>query len=177
MKDKIVNSNSSNNNNNLKLKSMKRVEKVVSYFVEKGYKVDNIRDDIRIFRDVKWSDYYELEGYSDICCVDVDYNYMNRKKYDVIVVDSKKVYGNNNMDLLFKYSLLDYIGDDKKVLLSEFMNKFNNKSLFGLLYNFRGGRWSANSFSDRFENWCRRSGMLVKEIINDDSYKRRWLVK
>ena len=132
---------------------------------------------IVIFENVVWKDYYELEGYSDICCVEVDYDYMNRKKYDVIVVSNKKVYGNNNMDKLFKYSLLDFIGDDKRVLLSEFENKFNNKSLFGLLYNFRGGRWSVNSFSDRFENWCRRSGMLVKEIINDSSYKRRWLVK
>ena len=155
---------------------MKRFEKVISYFVELGYVVKNINDDIVIFENVVWKDYYELEGYSDICCVDIDYDYMNRKKYDVIVVSSKNVYGNNSMDKLFKYNLLDFIGDDKKVLLSEFMNKFNNKSLFGLLYNFRGGRWSVNSFSDRFENWCRRSGMLVKEIINDDSYKRRWLV-
>ena len=82
-----------------------------------------------------------------------------------------------NMDKLFKDELLKYIGNEKKVLLSEFSNKFNNKSVFGLLYNFRGGRWSVNDYSDRFENWCRRSGMLVKEIINDSSYKRRWLVK
>lgn len=154
---------------------MKRFKNVLNYFVEKGYKIDNVRDDIVIFRDVKWNDYYELEGYSDICCVDVDYNYMNRKKYDVIVVKNKKVYGNYNMDLLFKYMLKDYIGDDKKVLLSEYMNRFDNKSLFGLLYNFRGGRWSVNSFNDRFENWCRRSGMLVKEKIN--VYNRLWLVK
>jgi len=156
---------------------MKRFKKVVSYFESKGYEVNNVRDNIIRFKDVKWSDYYELEGYSDICCVEVDYNYMNRKKYDVIVVESKKVYGNDNMDLLFKYMLKDYIGDDKRVLLSEYENKFNNKSLFGLLYNFRSGRWSVNDYSDRFENWCRRSGMLVKEIINDNSYKRRWLVK
>ena len=162
-------------NNNLKLKSMKRFEKVKSYFVEKGYKVDNVRDDIIIFKDVKWSDYYELEGYSDICCVEVDYNYMNRKKYDVIVVKNKKVYGNNNMDILFKEDLKKYIGDDKKVLLSEYMNKFDNRNLFGLLYNFRSGRWSVNMFNDRFENWCRRSGMLIKEKININN--RLWLVK
>ena len=156
---------------------MKRFKKVISYFVELGYVVKNINDDIVIFENVKWDDYYNLEGYSDICCVEIDYDYMNRKKYDVIVVSSKKVYGNNNMDILFKDVLKKYIGDNKRVLLSEFENKFNNKSLFGLLYNFRGGRWSVNSFSDRFENWCRRSGMLVKEIINNDSYKRRWLVK
>lgn len=154
-----------------------RFEKVKSYFVEKGYNVKNINDDIVIFENVVWKDYYELEGYSDICCVEVDYDYMNRKKYDVIVVSSKKVYGNKEMDKLFKYSLLDFIGEDKKVLLSEFMNKFNNKSRFGLLYNFRSGRWNVNDYSDRFEMWCRRSGMLVKEIINDNSYKRRWLVK
>ena len=167
-------------NNNINLKSMKdfkRFEEVKSYFVKKGYKVDNVRDDVVIFENVVWKDYYELEGYSDICCVDIDYDYMNRSVYNVIVVKDKKVYGNNNMDLLFKYMLKDYIGDDKRVLLSEYMNKFNNKSLFGLLYNFRGGRWSVNDFSDRFENWCRRSGMLVKEIINDNRYKRRWLVK
>jgi len=81
------------------------------------------------------------------------------------------------MDVLFKNVLNDYIGDEKKVLLEEFRRNFENDSLFGLLYNFRGGRWSVNDYSDRFENWCRRSGMLVKEIINDSSYKRRWLVK
>ena len=100
---------------------------------------------------------------------------MRRKKYDVIVVSSKKVYGNNNMDILFKDILKKYIGDDKKVLLSEFMNKFNNNSLFGLLYNFRSGRWNVNDYNDRFENWCRRSGMLIKEKIN--VYNRLWLVK
>ena len=154
---------------------MKRFKKVISYFVELGYVVKNINDDIVIFENVKWDDYYKLEGYSDICCVDIDYDYMRRKKYDVIVVSSKKVYGNNNMDKLFKYNLLDFIGDDKRVLLSEFENKFNNKSLFGLLYNFRGGRWNVNDYNDRFENWCRRSGMLIKEKIN--VYNRLWLVK
>ena len=81
---------------------MKRFEKVLNYFVKKGYVVKNINDEIVMFNDVEWNDYYELEGYNDICCVEVDYNYMNRKKYDVIVVKNKKVYGNNNMDILFK---------------------------------------------------------------------------
>ena len=31
--------------------------------------------------------------------------------------DQRKVYGNNNMDILFKDILKKYIGDDKKVLL------------------------------------------------------------
>jgi len=142
-------------------------------------RVVNVNDDVVIFEDVKWSDYYdnELLRESELVDVIVEYDYMNRKVYDIILVSSKKVYGNNNMDKLFKEELLKYIGDDKRVLLSEFMNKFNNRSVFGLLYNFRGGRWSVNDYSDRFENWCRRSGMLVKEIINDSSYKRRWLVK
>ena len=69
---------------------MKRFKEVVSYFESKGYEFNNVRDNIVRFKDVKWSDYYELEGYRDICCVEVDYNYMNRKKYDVIVVESKK---------------------------------------------------------------------------------------
>lgn len=141
--------------------------------------VVKVNDDVFIFEDVKWSDYYdnELLRNSDCVSVNIEYDYMNRKVYDIILVKDKKVYGNKNMDKLFKEEVLKYIGNEKKVLLSEFMNKFNNRSEFGLLYNFRGGRWSVNSYSDRFENWCRRSGMLVKEIINDSSYKRRWLVK
>lgn len=139
--------------------------------------VVRVNDDVFIFEDVKWSDYYNNELLSNNECVNVvyDYDYMNRRVYDIILVKDKKVYGNNNMDKLFKEELLKYIGDEKKVLLSEFMNKFNNRSVFGLLYNFRGGRWSVNSFNDRFENWCRRSGMLVKEKIN--VYNRLWLVK
>ena len=165
-----------NNNKSLKsMKDLKRFKEVKSYFVEKGYVVNKINDDIVFFNDVEWKDYYELEGYRDICCVDVDYDYMNRKVYDVIVVKDKKVYGNNNMDVLFKNVLNDYIGDEKKVLLEEFRRNFENDSLFGLLYNFRGGRWSVNDYSDRFENWCRRSGMLIKEKIN--VYNRLWLVK
>ena len=160
---------------------MKSFKKLFSYFVSKNYLFEEIGNDIVVFKKVNWSDYYEksleLKEYRDIMCVEVDYDYMNRKVYDVILVRNKKVYGNNNMDKLFKDELLKYIGNEKKVLLSEFSNKFNNKSVFGLLYNFRGGRWSINDYSDRFENWCRRSGMLVKEIINDSSYKRRWLVK
>tara|TARA_B100000902_G_scaffold340554_1_gene343434 strand:- start:173 stop:643 length:471 start_codon:yes stop_codon:yes gene_type:complete len=140
-------------------------------------RVVNVNDDVVIFEDVKWSDYYDNDDLrcSKLVDVIVEYDYMNRKVYDIILVKSKKVYGNNNMDKLFKEELLKYIGDDKKVLLSEFMNKFNNRSVFGLLYNFRGGRWSVNSFNDRFENWCRRSGLLVKEKIN--VYNRLWLVK
>ena len=156
---------------------MKRFEKVFSYFVEKGYEVDNVRDDIVVFKNVKWEDYNELEDDNELLSVEYDYDYMRRRVYNIILVRIKKEYGNNNMDKLLKEELLKYIGDDKRVLLSEYENKFNNKSLFGLLYNFRSGRWSVNSYSDRFENWCRRSGMLVKEVINDSSYKRRWLVK
>ena len=160
---------------------MKNFKNLFNYFVSKNYLFEEIGNDIIVFKNVVWKDYYEksneLKEYDELMCVDVDYDYMRRKVYDVILVRNKKVYGNNNMDKLFKNELLKYIGNEKKVLLSEFEKKFNNKGVFGLLYNFRGGRWNVNSYSDRFENWCRRSGMLVKEIINDDSYKRRWLVK
>ena len=158
---------------------MKNFKKVFVVLEDVCKNVVRVNDDVFIFEDVKWSDYYDNELLRNNDCVDVivEYDYMNRKVYDIILVKNKKVYGNNNMDKLFKEELLKYIGDDKKVLLSEFMNKFNNRSEFGLLYNFRGGRWNVNDYSDRFENWCRRSGMLVKEIINDSSYKRRWLVK
>ena len=156
---------------------MKSFKNLFEYFVSKNYLFEEIGNDVVVFFNVEWKDYYELDDRSGLLSVEYDYDYMNRRVYNVILVRNKKVYGNNNMDKLFKEELLKYIGDEKKVLLSEYYNKFNNKSVFGLLYNFRGGRWSVNSFSDRFENWCRRSGMLVKEIINDDSYKRRWLVK
>ena len=156
---------------------MKNFKDVLNYFSEKNYLFDEIGNDVVVFKDVEWKDYYDLSDYKiirELVSIDVDYNYMKRKKYDVIVVRDKKLYGNNNMDILFKKELKDYIGDDKKVLLSEFMNKFNNRSLFGLLYNFRSGRWSVNDYNDRFENWCRRSGMLIKEKIN--VYNRLWLV-
>lgn len=156
---------------------MRNFKKLFSELENVCKNVVRVNDDVFIFEDVKWSDYYDNELLRNSDCVDVivEYDYMNRKVYDIILVKSKKVYGNNNMDKLFKEELLKYIGDEKKVLLSEFMNKFNNRSEFGLLYNFRGGRWSVNSFNDRFENWCRRSGMLVKEKIN--VYNRLWLVK
>ena len=157
---------------------MKSFKNLFEYFVSKNYLFEEIGNDVVVFKNVEWKDYYEIsDNNRDIMSVEYDYDYMNRRVYNIILVRNKKVYGNNNMDKLFKEELLKYIGNEKKVLLSEYQNKFNNKSVFGLLYNFRGGRWSVNSFSDRFENWCRRSGMLVKEIINDDSYKRRWLVK
>ena len=157
---------------------MKNFKDVLNYFGKKNYLFDEIGNDVVVFKDVEWKDYYDLVDYKivrELVSIDVDYNYMKRKKYDVIVVRDKKLYGNNNMDILFKDELKKYIGDDKKVLLSEFMNKFNNNSLFGLLYNFRSGRWSVNDYNDRFENWCRRSGMLIKEKIN--IYNRLWLVK
>jgi hypothetical protein len=40
---------------------MKRFEKVLNYFVEKGYKFDNVRDDVMKFKDVEWNDYYEFK--------------------------------------------------------------------------------------------------------------------
>ena len=157
---------------------MKNFKKLFNYFVSKNYLFEEIGNDIIVFKNVVWKDYYEKsneEDYRDIMCVDIDMDYMNRKKYDVILVRDKKLYGNNNMDKLFKNELLDYMKDNKRVLLSEFYNKFNNKGVFGLLYNFRSGRWNVNDYNDRFENWCRRSGMLIKEKIN--VYNRLWLVK
>ena len=157
---------------------MKNFKDVLNYFGKKNYLFEEIGNDVVVYKDVEWKDYYDLVDYKivrELVSIDVDYNYMKRKKYDVIVVRNKKIYGNNNMDVLFKGMLKKYIGDDKKVLLSEYMNKFNNKSLFGLLYNFRSGRWNVNDYNDRFENWCRRSGMLIKEKININN--RLWLVK
>lgn len=155
---------------------MRNFVELFNYFVSKNYLFEEIGNDIVVFKNVVWKDYYEID--SELVSVEYDYDYMNRRVYNIILVRNKKVYGLNNMDKLFKNELLKFIGDEKKVLLSEFYNKFNNKSVFGLLYNFRGGRWSVNDFSDRFENWCRRSGLLRKRKINkNSSYNRRWIVK
>ena len=123
---------------NLKSKSnMKSFKNLFNYFSGKNYLFDEIGDDIVVFKNVVWKDYYEIsDNNSEIMSVEYDYDYMNRRVYNIILVRNKKVYGNNNMDKLFKEELLKYIGDEKKVLLSEFYNKFNNKSVFGLLYNF-----------------------------------------
>ena len=80
------------------------------------------------------------------------------------------------MDKLFRNEIDLYMkkNNSNKILFSEFMNNFDNNSLFSLLYNFRGS-WRVNSYNDRFENWVRRSKLLVKEKIN--VYNRLWIVK
>ena len=98
---------------------MKNFKDVLNYFGKKNYLFDEIGNDVVVFKDVEWKDYYDLVDYKvvrELVSIDVDYNYMKRKKYDVIVVRDKKLYGNNNMDILFKKELKKYIGDDKKVL-------------------------------------------------------------
>ena len=159
---------------NLNKKVFNRLEEVcVSYKF--------LNDNVCYFYGVSWKDYYgNFDDVNDIVSIDYDSKYMNRKGYNIIMVSDKKLYGNKNMDNLFRNELFNILDSEgyNEMLVSDIENNyFDNKSLFGLLYNFRSSRWSVNSYSDRFENWCRRSGMLVKEIINDDSYKRRWLVK
>ena len=70
-----------NNKKRKSMKSLKRFEEVKSYFVKKDYVVNKINDDMIFFNNVEWKDYNELEGYGDICCVDIDYDYMNRTFY------------------------------------------------------------------------------------------------
>ena len=160
---------------NLNVKVFKRLEKVCESF-------KFLNDDVCIFYGIKWKDYYDkFEDCNDIVSIDWDSKYMRRDSYNVIMVSSKDIYGNKNMDKLFRnelFEILDY-NDKNEMLVSDIENNyFNNDNLFGKLYNFRGGRWSVNDFSDRFENWCRRSGLLRKRKINkNSSYNRRWIVK
>ena len=84
---------------------MKNFKDVFDYFVGKSYLFEEIGNDVIVFKDVKWNDYYDLSDEKivrELVSIDVDYNYMNKKKYDVVVVRDKKIYGNNNMDVLFK---------------------------------------------------------------------------
>ena len=160
---------------NLNVKVFKRLENVCESF-------KFLNDDVCIFYGIKWKDYYDkFEDCNDIVSIDWDSKYMRRDSYNVIMVSSKDIYGNKNMDKLFRnelFEILDY-NDKNEMLVSDIENNyFNNDNLFGKLYNFRGGRWSVNDFSDRFENWCRRSGLLRKRKINkNSSYNRRWIVK
>jgi len=160
---------------NLDKKVFNRLEEVcVSYKF--------LNDDVCYFYGVSWKDYYNnFEDCSDIVSIDYDSKYMNRKGYNIIMISDKKLYGNKNMDNLFRnelFNILDSEGFDEMLVSDIENNYFDNKSLFGLLYNFRSSRWSVNSYSDRFEMWCRRSGLLKKrDISKESSYKRRWIVK
>ena len=161
---------------NLNKSVFSRLEKV-----SESYKFYN--DDVCLFYGIKWDDYYDkFDDVDDIVSIDYDSKYMRRKSYNVIMVSSKKLYGFKNMDKLFRnelFEILDY-NDKNEMLVSDIENNYYDKnSLFGKLYNFRSGRWNVNSYSDRFENWCKRSGLMEKRPINDSSsgYKRRWIVK
>ena len=160
---------------NLNEKVFSRLEKVCI-----SYKFLN--DDVCYFYGVSWEDYYDkFDDVRDIVSIDYDSKYMNRKGYNIIMVSSKDIYGNKNMDKLFRnelFEILDY-NDKDEMLVSDIENNyFDNNNLFGKLYNFRSSRWSVNSYSDRFEMWCRRSGLLRKRNISkNSSYKRRWIIK
>ena len=149
------------------------LEKVSNYFEEIG-------NDIIILKEIKYDDYnvFEKVGDEELCriCLNKFDSNEGVSYYDVILVRDKKLYGNNNMDKLFKDEIDLYMkkNNSNKILFSEFMNKFNNNSLFSLLYKFRSS-WRVNSYNDRFENWVRRSGLLVKEKININN--RLWIVK
>ena len=149
------------------------LEKVSNYFEEIG-------NDIIIFKEIKYDEYNVFdELWNEKLCI-ISLNRFDSKKgvsyYDVILVRDKKLYGNNNMDKLFRDEIDLYMkkNNSNKILFSEFMNKFNNNSLFSLLYKFRSS-WNVNDYNDRFENWVRRSGLLVKEKININN--RLWIVK
>jgi len=149
------------------------LEKVSNYFEEIG-------NDIIILKEIKYDEYnvFDKVGNEELCriCLNKFDSNEGVSYYDVILVRDKKLYGNNNMDKLFKNEIDLYMkkNNSNKILFSEFMNKFNNNSLFSLLYKFRSS-WNVNSYNDRFENWVRRSGLLVKEKININN--RLWIVK
>ena len=161
---------------NLNKKVFNRLEKV-----SESYKFLN--NDVCIFFGIKWKDYYDnFEDVSDIVVIDYDSKYMRRDSYNVIMVSDKNIYGNKNMDKLFRnelFEILDY-NDKNEMLLSDIENNyFSDDCLFSRLYNFRSSRWRVRDYSDRFEMWCRRSGLMEKRKINnsDSGYKRRWIIK
>lgn len=168
------------------VKLFSEIEKVSNEFVEVG-------NDIIIFKGIEYKDIKDEWRRSKLVCIDkfirgegyggYEKYYINengekvwKSYYNLILVRDKKLYGDNNMDKLFKNEIDLYMkkNNNNRILFSEFMNNFDNNSLFSLLYNFRGS-WRVNSYNDRFENWVRRSKLLVKEKIN--VYNRLWIVK
>ena len=161
---------------NLNKKVFNRLEKVCE-----SYKFLN--NDVCIFYGIKWRDYYDkFEDCNDIVRIEFDKMYMRRDSYNILMVSDKDVYGNKNMDKLFRnelFEILDY-NDKNEMLLSDIENNyFSDDCLFSRLYNFRSSRWRVRDYSDRFEMWCRRSGLMEKRKINnsDSGYKRRWIIK
>lgn len=80
------------------------------------------------------------------------------------------------LDELFRKELnllLDYYQSDK-VLVEDIRKHFDLNSAFNVEYRLYSD-WNVTDFADRFEIWCKRSGMLVKEKIN--VYNRRYIVR
>ena len=98
------------------------------------------------------------------------------------------------LDLYMKKVINDYLDENEvnEIRMYKLRNDWSNfdnkfRKLFDDLYfekgkEFGSGRWNnvweVNEFNDRFENWCRRSGMLEKR---DRGYKNNskeiWLVR
>ena len=87
-----------------------------------------------------------------------------------------------NLDRLFKKEVRRILEKNgvNGMLFEDVRREFRMDSEFNVEYR-KKNRWDVFDYSDRFEMWVKRSGMLVKKLINDNgdwgkSYNRRWIV-
>lgn len=101
---------------------------------------------------------------------------------------------NKKLDLYMKCVINEYLDENRvnEIRMYKLRNDWDNlnylnKKLFDKLYSEKGkefgsGRWgviwNVNDFKDRFEIWCKRSGMLIKRDREyKDNSKEIWLVR
>jgi hypothetical protein len=101
---------------------------------------------------------------------------------------------NSKLDLYMKGIINEYLDENgvNEIRMYKLRNDWDslnylNRKLFDNLYykkgdEFGSGRmnwiWMVNDFKDRFEIWCKRSGMLEKrERGYKDNSKEIWLVR
>lgn len=101
---------------------------------------------------------------------------------------------NKRLDVYMKNVINEYLDENgvNEIRMYKLRNDWDdlnylNKKLFDKLYYYKGSEygssrwnyiWSVNSFNDRFEIWCKRSGMLEKrERGYKNNSKEIWLVR
>ena len=91
---------------------------------------------------------------------------------------------NKKLDVYFKNVINEFLDENgvNEIRMYKLNNEWNrldykDRKLFDDLY-FEKNNWRVNAFRDRFEIWCKRSGMIEKR---DRGYKNNskeiWLVR
>jgi len=95
---------------------------------------------------------------------------------------------NKKLDVYFKNVINEFLDENgvNEIRMYKLNNEWNrldykDRKLFDDLYfekNNGWGNWKVNDFRDRFEIWCKRSGMMEKrERGYKNNSKEIWLVR